>query len=234
MGSKNRISKYLLPILLKDRKEEQWFVEPFCGGCNLIDKVKGNRIANDSNYYLISLMRALQNSWEPPENLSYEEYYKIKNNMDTKPPELVAFAAFCCSFGGKWWGGYARSKDSKGNPRNHPAEAKRNLLKQAPKLKEIKFYNVDYKKLEIPDCSIIYCDPPYANTTKYKNSGFKHEELWKWCRIKRGEGHTVFVSEYNAPDDFTCVWQKELQVTVSKNSSNSYTKNVEKLFTLKD
>ena len=35
MGSKNRIAKYILPIILKDRLEGQWYVEPFCGGCNI-------------------------------------------------------------------------------------------------------------------------------------------------------------------------------------------------------
>ena len=32
MGSKNRIAKYILPIMLKDRKPNQYWVEPFVGG----------------------------------------------------------------------------------------------------------------------------------------------------------------------------------------------------------
>lgn len=48
MGSKARIAKEILPLILADRKEGQYFVEPFCGGCNVTDKVSGNRIANDS------------------------------------------------------------------------------------------------------------------------------------------------------------------------------------------
>lgn len=64
MGSKNRISKDILPIILKDRiSEEQYYVEPFCGGCNLIDKVKGNRIASDNNSYLIALYQAIKDGW---------------------------------------------------------------------------------------------------------------------------------------------------------------------------
>ena len=34
MGSKNRIAKFILPIILKERKPEQWYVEPFAGGMN--------------------------------------------------------------------------------------------------------------------------------------------------------------------------------------------------------
>ena len=55
MGSKNRYAKEILPIILKDRYDGQWYVEPFAGGFNVIDKVKGNRMANDSNYYVAGL-----------------------------------------------------------------------------------------------------------------------------------------------------------------------------------
>jgi len=49
MGSKSRIANDILPIILKDRKQDQYYVEPFCGGLNVIDKVDGNRIANDKS-----------------------------------------------------------------------------------------------------------------------------------------------------------------------------------------
>ena len=55
MGSKNRHAKALLPIILKNRRDDQWYVEPFVGGFNMIDKVPGLRLANDSHYYLIEL-----------------------------------------------------------------------------------------------------------------------------------------------------------------------------------
>ena len=51
MGSKNKFVKELLPIILKDRTKGQYYVELFAGGMNLIDKVDGNRIANDNNKY---------------------------------------------------------------------------------------------------------------------------------------------------------------------------------------
>lgn len=37
------------------------YVEPFCGGCNTIDKVKGLRIGNDKNKFLISMWKCLCN-----------------------------------------------------------------------------------------------------------------------------------------------------------------------------
>lgn len=60
MGSKRRIAKYILPIILKDRKPGQWYVEPFAGGMNSICEVDGNRIANDYHYYLIEMWKAIE------------------------------------------------------------------------------------------------------------------------------------------------------------------------------
>lgn len=39
MGSKARHAKELLPIILKDHTPDMWYVEPFVGGANMIDKV---------------------------------------------------------------------------------------------------------------------------------------------------------------------------------------------------
>jgi len=60
MGSKRRIAKEILEIILKNRQENQWYAEPFCGGCNSLDKVPGKRIASDNNRYLIALLKEMQ------------------------------------------------------------------------------------------------------------------------------------------------------------------------------
>ena len=70
MGSKNRIAKELLPFIKAELKEGVYYVEPFAGGCNMIDKVEHPlRIAADSNRYLIAL---LQYQGELPEYISKE------------------------------------------------------------------------------------------------------------------------------------------------------------------
>lgn len=223
MGSKNKIAKELLPIILKDHNNNV-YIEPFCGGCNIIDKVNGKRIANDSNSYLISLWKALQNGYVPPETVTREDYYRVKNNIINERPELVAFIGFLCSFGGKWWGGYAFN--NKGD--NYAARGQRQLLKQIQLLKDVEFLNENYINLVIPDNSIVYCDPPYQNTTKYKDS-FNHDAFWDWVR-KISKNNKVFVSEYVAPEDFECI--KEIMVNTPLNK-NVREKRIEKLFQLK-
>lgn len=45
------------------------------------------------------------------------------------------------------------------------------------------------------------------------------------------QGHTVYVSEYKAPNDFECVWKKEAKSSLSANGKIGGNKlSVEKLF----
>jgi len=227
MGSKNRIAKYLLPIMLENIGGRTW-VEPFVGGANMIDKVDGKRIGADLNEYLISLFSGIQNGFIPPNEVTEDEYRNARLNRIVSP--LVSFIGFGCSYSGKWFGGYARGNTNKGEPRNYCFESKKNILKQSANLKGVEFIHSSYKDLEIPDNSLIYCDPPYEGTTKYKD-GFNHAEFWEWCRDKTKQGHQVFISEYNAPDDFICVWSKEVNSSLTKDTGGKKAK--EKLFKLK-
>jgi len=223
MGSKNRISKHILPIILKDRQEGQWYVEPFVGGANMIDKVEGKRLGADFNELLICALINIRDDilTMPKNNLEFTELdYK---NRALNFPLFKGFAAFAYSFSGKFWGGWRR--DGAGI-RDYVCESYRNAAKQSPKLQGVKLAQCSYDALEIPPQSVIYCDPPYANTTKYKDD-FNHAEFWEWCRDKRKEDHQVFISEYNAPSDFICVWQKEIQSGLNTNSTK---KGIEKLF----
>ena len=197
-----------------------------CGGANLIDKVDGNRIGSDTNYYLIELLKALQNDWIPP-YITLVEFNDIKCNKHLYPPYLVEYAGFQLTFSSLWFGSYRR--DNIGI-RDYSNEAISNVMKQMTYLKDISFYNCSYDKLDIPENSIIYCDPPYRNTTGYNGNTIDYEQFYQWCRDKKSEGHTIFVSEYNMPDDFICVWEKEINSSLTKDTGSK--KAIEKLFTL--
>ena len=225
MGSKNKLADKLLSIILKNRKSNQWYVEPFVGGANLIDKVDGNRIGNDNHYYLIKMWEALQAGWEPPTVITREEYYEIKRTKEYCLPALVGFVGFLCSFGGKWWGGYAANKKSD----NYADRGSRMLLKQIKNLKNVIFSNYNYWEMNIPLNSLIYCDPPYKGTTKYNYNKvtFDYDFFWNWVKNMTDGGHDVFVSEYAAPRDFICIEQFPHKTILNKNSQDS---RIEKLF----
>lgn len=228
MGSKNRIAKYILPIILKDRKEGQWYVEPFCGGCNTIDKVSGNRMASDSHFELIEMWKAIQSGWEYPDTITEADYNNIR--YGDYPAHLKGYVGFNASFSGKWWGGMARYTSPANKVQHFDKEAHRFVTRQLPYIKGIEFYHGSYDTFSsYPDSSIIYCDPPYRNTTKYSKS-LDYEHFYQWCRDMKAKGHTVFVSEYNMPDDFTCVWEKPVTVNISNQTKAN--KAIERLYTL--
>lgn len=233
MGGKARIAKEILPLILVDRKEGQYFVEPFCGGCNVTDKVSGNRIANDYNEYLIAMFECLVSGEKYPEKISLELYNDVKrcfrSGSNKYSLDFMGWVGFMASYRGTFFGGYSGTYSctymrSNGEYKDRVSEAVRNITKQIPKLQGVEFRSGDYKNLQIPEESIIYCDPPYMGTTGYSD-GIDHDEFWQWCRERVYEGHKVYISEYRAPDDFICIWEKEMI-----NRLNTNKKATEKLF----
>lgn len=242
MGSKNRIAKHILPIILKNRKPNQYYVEPFCGGCNTIDKVDGNRLANDNNKYLIAMLNGVINNNNYPIKIDKTLYNLARDVFNGKitnhnmSDDLVGWIGFMGSANGRFFeGGYSGvSKTKIGSVRDYIAESIRNIEKQKPNLSGIKFTCLDYRDLPIPSDSVIYCDIPYKGTKQYSTSkDFNHLEFWQWCRYMYSLGHQVFVSEHSAPDDFICVWQQEVKSSISANGKTGGSKkSIEKLFTL--
>ena len=71
------------------------------------------------------------------------------------------------------------------------------------------------------------CDIPYKSTKQYETSkDFNYERFYNWCRENK-DRYKIFVSEYSMPDDFECIWKKE--VTNAMNTTKTY-KPIEKLF----
>lgn len=223
LGGKTRFADALLKVILKNRYEGQVYVEPFVGGANVIWRVGGPRMGRDINPYLIALYKALQNGYLPPESISEEEYSAIKKQPGQYAPELVAFVAIACSFGGKWFGGMARNAAN----RNYCAGSFRALMRQLPGLLGIEFSSGSYDEMEIPPRSLIYCDPPYRGTTRYRGKLFDSDKFFQWCDQRVSEGHSVFISEYAAPSHWNCVWEKAVSVSLHGQTGK---KAVERLF----
>ena len=229
VGSKNRHAAEIIEVILSSGKQYRLWIEPFVGGANVIDKLNGHRIGADNNKYLIALLKAVQAGWKPPEKVTEEEYHFIRLAPSRYEPHLVGFVAICCSFGGKWWGGYARGYDNEGNPRNYAAEQRDNLIKQSDYLRGVSFICSDYRDLIIPSDALVYCDPPYAATVKYATD-FDHTIFWNWVRSLPND---VYVSEYTAPDDFKCVWEKEVKSLTGAGINKGGKLRVERLWVRK-
>lgn len=247
MGSKNRIAKNILPIILKDRTKDQYYIEPFVGGANMIDKVDGKRIGLDLNPYLISLFKGLQenkplifnidkNLYDKARNQYYNEIKGLNSENNFSSFEL-GWIGFMASANGRFFeGGYSgKSITKSGLTRDYIKESINNILKQKENLIDIDFFNKDYRDFNYPNNSIIYCDIPYKDTKAYSFSKkFNYEEFYDWVRNMNNKGHEIFISEYSMPNDFKIIWEQEVKSSLSANNISGGNKtSIERLFVLK-
>lgn len=208
------------------------YAEPFCGSCNVASKVRiPNKLLNDKNPYLIAMFQALQNGWIPPVHVSEADYYACKANQANEP-HVAGFVGFACSFAGKFWGGYAR--DKKGSDEGEYALRGHNsILKKMNTLGDAKFSCVDFLQLDYEDC-LIYCDPPYKNTTPYYRKilgDFPYNKFLEWVG-EQSKKNTVIVSEYkqNVPGGAEILLEIPSRTSIRDKSGNTI-ETVEVLWT---
>lgn len=237
VGSKNRLSKELAPIIQSYITDDTVaYIEPFVGGANMIDKIDHhNKIGSDLHKELIELLKYTRDNYDKlPTTFTEEEYNKVKHNRHSYEPWYVGLVGFCGAFGATYMAGFARAtKADKVTPRDMPAEGIRNLVKQAPKLKGIDFQHrsfLDYNPNDYKGC-VFYLDPPYRATFGYSTGKFPYKEFDKWV-VELAKNNTVLISEYEMPEDrFECIWSKEHLVNVNNNVKHGKNKKrVEKLF----
>lgn len=218
MGSKARFAKEIIEAV--DR--QGIWIEPFVGGGGLIRNVQGQRYGSDLNQYIVSLLIACRDGWAPPNNLTLEEYLVIKENREDYPEHLVGFAGFCCSFAGKFFGGYAR-----GQGRNFADESSRALVREAELFKDVELEVKDYRDVNYGTGNTIVFDPPYADTTKYSQN-FNSDEFWEFAE-GLSKNNNVYVCEYSSPKNYEIVWQKKTNSSLTVESRSSKV-STEKLF----
>lgn len=228
VGGKARISKDIAEIISKSGCNT--LVSLFCGGCAIEAKVTGfdTLILNDKHPYLIAMWKSLQQGYILPTQIN-EKQYKYISEHKGDDPALTGFVGFCCSFGGKWFGGYARDRSGK---RNFAMNGRRTIYRDLPHLQTATFMCKDYRDVDIPQGAVIYADPPYNNTTGYSCEKFDSEAFWQYMRELALKGHKVYISEQTAPNDFIAIWEKPIRRTLNVNINNRLMVT-EKLFTYK-
>lgn len=194
-GGKAKLWPWIVPHL-RGRFVGQPYLEPFVGGAWVMANftAPSERYAGDSDADLIELWQAVQKDWMPPKEVTEDAYHVLKMAPRSA---LKGFVKFGCSWRGKPWGGFARS-----GARNYAQNASNSIQKKRPGLSGVKFFCKDYREWNPQGC-LIYCDPPYENTTGYAEK-FDWPAFWSvmrdWTKLNR-----VLISSYEAPDDFQCV-----------------------------
>lgn len=238
LGGKARSATSLSEFILNSSDIRSNYYEPFLGGGSVAGKVGGHFYDvhySDAHKPLILMWKAVYAGYtlfdDPtiflPNKIGKEDYDYYKQSPITPSTAIVGFGS---GFGGKYFGGFA-GEISRNPGQTYHDMALRSVSRKIPGMvakNTTSFEAHSYQEWSPSSQSVIYCDPPYEGTTSYTTSKFNHNEFWDWCRRMSLEGHDVFISEYKAPDDFICVWQKEAYVSLSKDVNS--TKSLEKLF----
>ena len=98
--------------------------------------------------------------------------------------------------------------------------------KNFQQLEQLQIFNLSYEQVPINspiETTIIYCDPPYEKTAKYKHK-FDSQKFYEWFETLP---YPAYMSSYKAP--FECVKEIKKRNTLSPSPNNSG-EGVEKLF----
>lgn len=89
--------------------------------------------------------------------------------------------------------------------------------------------SMDYRLLDIPNNSVVFCDPPYKGSdVRYNNITFDYKEFYEWC-LEKAKHNDVFVTEYNIDHPhFQLIGEKGRQISL--NGVGSKGMKVEKLY----
>ena len=226
MGGKTRQAKHIVEQLLRHKGGCTQYLEPFMGGGAIFSRMAphfpDSAVGADAHPDLMMMWQALQDGWEPPAEVSRDEWYRIK---DGEPSALRGFVGFGCSFGGRWFEGYA----SNARGCDFAEVARRGALKKAATMGSATLLRAPYNAFAPSAGTLVYCDPPYASTKPYSGTEpFDSGAFWSTMRKWADAGAVVLVSEYSAPEWAEQVWSRD--ATVSLKSDSNTAAAVERLY----
>lgn len=222
MGGKNRTGSYIADFLIRvaDRTGLSRIEDRCCGSLAV------SRFLFDRNYWpalgvdvfepLIRCFERVRDGWDPPEFISDEIYWRYaaiwrksanrgqRAQRDPKDP-MVAFAGIFSSYAGKFFTGPCPDDErfEFGTPARHASVASsRDLIAMRPMLRSMDLRVGECFDFLPRDPSILYFDPPYAETTPYAwTPPFDSVSFWR-VAAELSDEHAIVVSEFTAPDDW--------------------------------
>jgi DNA adenine methylase len=213
LGGKHRLAKHLVKAIRADvGNVPVW--DAFCGGLSMATEFSktGPGVASDVHPALIALYQAVRAGWTPPEHVTEAMWREAKMLPDSDP--MKGFAGFGCSFGGMYFGGYAKHNPGK----LEHIYTKRALQRQLAALASWPIVRLSFFDVTPgPINGIIYCDPPYAGTTGYSTGDFDHASFWARCQ-EWAQYTAVYVSEFSCPTPHRVVLEIPRRIAVSGTS----------------
>lgn len=234
LGGKARCAEEIARIInAQPHDPRAAFVSPFCGSGAVESLVKGfnkKRLSN-FNRYTVAMLKEAAAGRIYPDEVPESEYERLKSEVRSGmcgDVALAGFVGFGCTFGGAFYAGYARDPSGR---RKYAAAASRSMKKTGELLRGAEIFRSDYRTARIGYWDVVYCDPPYKGTSGFRcTPPFDSEAFWTWARIT-SLSNLVFISETEAPEDFACVWEKEIRAHAFSGDRNKM--RTEKLFIYK-
>ena len=232
-GGKQRIGKELasrivdetMDIVGEGEFEIKGYCEPFCGMLGVYQHIpelfeeEGLKLkykAGDTNKSVIMMWNEAKKGWKPPMHVTEREFNTLKISKDSA---LKGYAGHQYSFGGQYFQGYA-PKYGKILKNSQTVVDKISNIGSKMDNSNTAFSHGSYTQYSKLKHYIIYCDPPYSNSKKHYTSNeagdmsqkFDDEKFFNWCRLM-AEDNIVFVSSYNAPEDFEEIFSISSKIT---------------------
>ena len=217
LGGKHHVSKRILDAIKDTGVPRDNYWEPFVGGANSFCRIAPyfwSAVGSDLCPDLILMWQALLDGWVPPD-IDEDQYRMLK---DAGPSALRAFAGYGCSFGGKWFAGYARHRTDAKHPYSQPETTRKVLLAQAATLlthPDITICEMDYSEHSPMPGDVVYCDPPYPGT-RFRFH-FDFDLFWSTMERWRRIGY-VFVSSYDCPVEYDRYWPLTKDLTMTRSA----------------
>lgn len=229
LGGKSTGADHILNVLNDPLFDDMDYVEPFLGYAHVLRRVVNKRSyrGSDCNPLLVTLLKAVQQKRNLP-TITEREYHALKKQRGNTLRRAVA--AFTYSYCGKQFAGFVDDYVRNGKKKSYAEERKRYYahLQENEPFMSANIRCIDYRTLNYKN-KLIYCDPPYANTTGYagmhlkrgaRKNDFDHDQFWETMR-KWSKHNIVFVSEYNAPSDFVCVASANKRCTLIRSDAQT-------------
>ena len=160
------------------------------------------------------------------------EFYNISaKDLYTMPNKKLceAIMRYCPEVEIKNYKRSGEVKDANFDMRGIEGHRKLQQLEQLERLERlerlepnISFSSDSYENVKIDtpiEETIIYCDPPYFNTTDYKNeAAFDSMKFFKWAEQCP---YSVFVSEYYAPSNLSVIFEKQKRALLASDATHT-------------
>lgn len=189
------------------------YCEPFCGMLGVYSPMlkeiqkrglKWSLLAGDNNASVIAMWKAVKKGWTPPVSSSSVLYERLKKSKGASPEK--GYVGHLHAFRGKYFVGkwVKRTKNALRLNRER-------VLSIGKQIKRVKFSAGSYTQYSKLETYIIYCDPPYEQSSQYKSAEgesfrFDNERFLEWAK-EMGKKNIVLVSEYKSLP-YPVLWSK--------------------------